>query len=72
MELESGFGGWKPATSRTVRAHIREIIQWADSGELPMMHPSALAELSQARADDLTGKFKPWKPRHVPCPTGSK
>ena len=25
-----------------------------------------MRELRQARRDDLAGKFKPWKPRHVP------
>jgi hypothetical protein len=31
-----------------------------------------VAELRGARKEDVAGKFKPWKPRHVPCPTGSK
>jgi hypothetical protein len=71
-KLDSKLRQWKPATSRSVRARVREMIKFADSGTLPLMHPQALAELRQARQDDLAGKFKPWKPRHVPCPTGSK
>ena len=35
-------------------------------------NPRVMRELRQARQDDLAGKFKPWKPRHLPCPTGSK
>ncbi len=31
-----------------------------------------IAELRAARREDRAGKFKPWKPRHLPCPTGSK
>jgi hypothetical protein len=35
-------------------------------------NPRLMRELRQARQDDLAGKFKAWKPRHLPCPTGSK
>ena len=31
-----------------------------------------IAELRAARREDVAGKFKPWKPRHLPCPTKSK
>jgi len=31
-----------------------------------------IADLRAARREDRAGKFKPWKPRHLPCPTGSK
>jgi hypothetical protein len=34
--------------------------------------PEVIAELRAARRQDLTGKFKPWKPRHQPCPAKSK
>jgi hypothetical protein len=30
-----------------------------------MMKKTALNNLRQARRDDLAGKFKPWKPRHL-------
>jgi hypothetical protein len=39
---------------------------------LTAQQPKLVAELRQARKEDLAGKFKPWKPRHIPCPTGSK
>ena len=39
---------------------------------LTAQHPDIMGELLQARQEDLTGQFKAWKPRHVPCPTGSK
>jgi hypothetical protein len=35
-------------------------------------NPRVMRELKQARRDDLAGKFKPWKPRFLPCPTGSR
>jgi predicted ribonuclease YlaK len=35
-------------------------------------HPRVLRELRQARKEDLDGKFKPWRPRHVQWPTKSK
>jgi len=39
---------------------------------LTTRHPGIVAELRAARREDVAGKFKPWKPRHLPCPTGSK
>ena len=39
---------------------------------LMAQNPRLMRELRQARLDDLAGKFKPWTPRHLPCPTGSK
>ncbi|HEY3856131.1 MAG TPA: hypothetical protein VGO67_17210 [Verrucomicrobiae bacterium] len=35
-------------------------------------NPKVMSELRDARREDKAGKFKPWKPRHLPCPTGSK
>jgi hypothetical protein len=34
--------------------------------------PQIIAELRQARRQDLAGEFKTWKPCHVPWPTESK
>jgi hypothetical protein len=39
---------------------------------LTAQHPDIMAELHQARKEDLAGEFKEWKPRHLPCPTTSK
>ena len=39
---------------------------------LTAQNPRVMRELKQARRDDLAGQFKPWKPRFLPCPTGSK
>ena len=36
---------------------------------LTARNPKLIAELREARKQDLAGKFKPWKPRHLPCPT---
>jgi hypothetical protein len=39
---------------------------------LTAQNPKIIAELREARNEDEAGKFKSWKPRHLPCPTGSK
>ena len=39
---------------------------------LTAQNPKVIAELRAARREDEAGKFKPWKPRHLSCPTGSK
>ena len=39
---------------------------------LTAQNPKLIAELREARKQDLAGKFKPWKPRHLACPTKSK
>ena len=39
---------------------------------LTAQNPAVIAELREARREDVAGKFKPWKPRHRPCPTKSK
>ncbi len=39
---------------------------------LTAQNPGVIAELRAARREDVAGKFKPWKPRHLPCPTKSK
>ena len=38
---------------------------------LTAQNPKLIAELRAARKEDLAGGFKPWKPRHLPCPTKS-
>ena len=39
---------------------------------LTAQNPKIMAELRAARREDRAGKFKPWKPLHLPCPTESK
>jgi hypothetical protein len=46
---------------------LDELLDW-----LTARHPQIVAELRAARQEDTNGQFKTWKPRHVPCPTGSK
>jgi hypothetical protein len=31
-------------------------------------NPRIVAELRDARREDLAGEFKLWQPRHLPCP----
>ena len=34
---------------------------------LTAQNPQIVAELRAARREDRAGKFKAWKPRHLPC-----
>jgi hypothetical protein len=34
-------------------------------------NPRIVAELRDARREDPAGEFKPWRPRHLPCPPSS-
>jgi len=46
---------------------LDELEDWLTAHNVRIMR-----ELHQARKDDLTGKFKRWKPRFVKWPTKSK
>ncbi|MSU48358.1 MAG: hypothetical protein EXS37_04570 [Opitutus sp.] len=39
---------------------------------LTAQSPAIVAELREARAEDVAGEFKEWKPRHAPWPIASK
>jgi hypothetical protein len=39
---------------------------------LTAQNPQIVAELREARRQDLAGEFKAWEPRLVPWPTESK
>ena len=39
---------------------------------LTAQNPQVMAELREARRQDLAGEFKAWEPHHVPWPTESK
>ena len=56
-----------PATVLSSIETLDELQDW-----LTAQHPEVIAELRAARREDLAGKFKSWKPRHLPCPTKSK
>jgi hypothetical protein len=47
--------------------NLDELLDWLTS-----QNPKIMAELREARRQDLAGKFKAWKPRHVSWPTESK
>ncbi|MEO7299301.1 MAG: hypothetical protein ABI042_12085 [Verrucomicrobiota bacterium] len=46
---------------------LDELQDWLTS-----QNSAVVAELREARKQDSAGEFKPWKPRHLPCPTKSK
>jgi hypothetical protein len=46
---------------------LDELYDW-----LTAQNPGIMAELREARQEDLKGQFKAWQPRHVSWPTGSK
>ena len=56
-----------PTTVLSSVETLDELQDW-----LTAQNPKLIAELRAARKEDLAGKFKPWKPRHLPCPTKSK
>jgi hypothetical protein len=56
-----------PVTVLSSVETLDELQDW-----LTAQNPQVVAELREARTEDVAGKFKPWKPRHVPCPTGLK
>ena len=56
-----------PASVLSSVETLDELQDW-----LTAQNPEVMAELRQARQEDLAGQFKPWTPRHLPCPTGSK
>jgi hypothetical protein len=39
---------------------------------LTAQQPEIMSALRQARQEDLASQFKPWRPRHLPCPSESK
>ena len=39
---------------------LDELYDW-----LTAQHPGIMAELREARQEDIAGKFKAWKPRHA-------
>jgi hypothetical protein len=60
----------------TVRipTRVRESLDTLDELEdwIMAQNPRVMRELRKACQDDLAGKFKEWKPRHLSCPTASK
>ena len=55
-----------PASVLSSVETLDELQDW-----LTAQNPKVIAELREARKQDLAGKFKPWKPRHQPCAIGS-
>jgi hypothetical protein len=45
---------------------LDELYDW-----LTAQNAGIMAELREARQEDIAGKFKAWKPRHVSWPTKS-
>lgn len=64
------------AHSTTVEIPIKvlESVDTLDELEdwLTAHHPRIMRDLRRARQDDVSGRFKLWKPRHLPCPIASK
>ena len=63
----------KPETIEIPTAVLRSVETLDELQDwLSAQDPKLVAALRAARREDEAGKFKPWKPRHPPCPTGSK
>ena len=56
-----------PASVLSSVETLDELQDW-----LTAQHPDIIAELLQARQEDLAGQFKPWTSRHISWPTESK
>lgn len=56
-----------PASVLSSVETLDELQDW-----LTAQHPDIMAELLQARQEDLAGLFKAWQPRHLPCLAGWK
>ena len=56
-----------PASVLSSVETLDELQDW-----LTAQNPRVMAELREARKEDIAGEFKPWTPRHQPCPTESK
>lgn len=63
-----------PELTVAIPLKVLESVDTLDELEdwLTAQNPRVMRELKQARRDDLAGKFKPWQPRFLPCPTASK
>jgi len=46
--------------------NLDELLDW-----LTAQNPKIVAELREARRQDLAGEFQEWKPRHVQWPSES-
>lgn len=53
-----------PASVLSSVETLDELQDW-----LTTQHPDIMAELRQARQEDLSGQFTPWTPRHSSWPT---
>ena len=56
-----------PASVLSSVETLDELQDW-----LTAQHPDIMAELHQARQEDLAGKFTTWTPRHLSWPIESK
>jgi hypothetical protein len=56
-----------PAEVVEIPAAVLDAVDTLDELEDWLManNPRVMDELHQARREDLAGKFKPWKPRHL-------
>jgi len=63
-----------PQAMVEIPVRILESVDTLDELEdwLTLQNPALMRDLKEARAEDRAGKFKAWKPRHIPCPTKSK
>ena len=46
---------------------LDELLDWLTAQDVQVV-----AELRDARREDLAGEFTSWQPRHLTCPTASK
>jgi hypothetical protein len=68
------YGGYMPKDTVEIPVSVLSSVETLDELEdwLTAQNLQLIAELREARRQDLAGEFKAWKPRHVQWPTESK
>jgi hypothetical protein len=68
------YGDGMPKDTIEIPVSVLSSVETLDELQdwLTAQNPQILAELREARQQDLAGEFKAWEPRHIPWPTESK
>ena len=65
-----GYDLFMPEQNVLIPRPVLESVETLDELQdwLTANNPGIVAELRDARREDLAGESKPWRPRHLPCP----
>jgi hypothetical protein len=67
---EAGYDSFMAEQNVVIPKHVMDSVETLDELQdwLTANNPKIVGELREARREDLAGEFKPWRPRHLPCP----